>query len=372
MSTVMEKTATEKPLQTTRTRTTLHVGFDLGTNCSCVKVAPEGCDKAEQTLIVPTVVGYAKENIVAGVLPGDQSVFFGEEALRHRLHLRLAKPLEDGIVDDSRATRDFLGHIRKLVDPEKQNIVKMVIGIPANATAAAREHLREVATGIFESILLIPEPFLAALGVREENRLGTNEYIDPVNNSLFIDIGAGTTDLCLIQGYYPSGDDQISISYAGDALDDHLAELIATSYPDTKLSIHKVREIKEAHSHVGTSPGRQEFKVIVGGKPRVLEVSGQVNTACTTMLDKVHDCVMRLIARVSSDSVEETLKNIIVTGGGSQIRRIAEELQVRLVEEGYDEPCVRTLGDEYKELVALGAFKAASQARPNQWQHLVG
>ena len=348
------------------------VGFDLGTNCSCIKIAPEGVERASQTLIIPTIVGYVKENIVAGVLPGDQTVFYGDEALHHRLHLRLAKPLEDGIVSDARATRDFLAHIRSLVDPEGNNLVKAVIGLPANTTAAARDHIREVATGIYESILLIPEPFLAALGVREEHRIGTADYIDPVNNSMFIDIGAGTTDLCLIQGYYPTAEDQISIPYAGDAIDEHLMELIQNSYPDTKLSNLKIREIKEKHSHVGNSPARQEFKVIVGGKPRTLEISEQVNTACTGLLDKVHECVMELITHVSSDSVEETLKNIIITGGGSQIAKIAEELQIRLIEEGYDEPHVRTLGSDYKEYVALGAFKAANQARPNQWQHLVG
>jgi len=376
MSTAVEEQEqkAQAPIQNNsrKIRTTLMVGLDLGTNCSCVKVAAEGCAKSEQTFTIPTIVGYAKENIVAGVLPGDRSTFFGEEALHHRLHLQLINPLEDGVVGDSRAARDYLGHIRSLVDPEGKNIVKAVIGMPANTTAASRDHLREVATGIFESILLIPEPFLAALGVREESRIGTNDYIDPVNNSMFIDIGAGTTDLCLIQGYYPSSDDQISIPYAGDAIDEDLAKLITDSYPDTKLSTLKIREIKEKYSHVGKSGEAMEFKVIVGGKPRILEVSEQVNTACTSLLDKVHECLMELIARVSSDSVEETLKNIIITGGGSQIDNIAEELQIRLVEEGYDEPHVRTLGKNFKELVSLGAFKAATQARPNQWQHLVG
>ena len=45
--------------------------------------------------------------------------------------------------------------------------------------------------------------FLAALGMRDESRLGDPDYCDPVSNSLFVDIGAGTTDFCIVQGYLP-------------------------------------------------------------------------------------------------------------------------------------------------------------------------
>jgi len=356
----------------TAVSTTTLLGLDLGTNCSALKACPLGAEEASFTDILPTVVGYTKDGIVSGVLPGNSTVFFGEEALRHRLHLRLVDPLEDGVVDDPQATRDFLKHVRERLDPDGKQEIRTVIGVPANADQTARDTLREVVTGIFESVLLIPEPFLAALGVREEKRIGTGRYIDPVNNSLFIDIGAGTTDLCMIQGYYPTAQDQISIPVAGDAVDELLQESIQRSFPDTALSILKVRGFKEAHAFCGEPGNPINVKVVVGGKPRTLEISHHLSDACNTLVKKIHESLIEIIPHASSDSVEEMLQNIIITGGGSQIKNIAEELQKMLVGDGYEAPMVRTLGPEYKELVAIGALKAARQARPNQWQHLVG
>ena len=67
-------------------------------------------------------------------------------------------------------------------------------------SALAKADLKEAALLAFDGILLIPEPFLAALGMRDEGKLNDPDYKDPVSNSLFIDIGAGTTDFCIVQG----------------------------------------------------------------------------------------------------------------------------------------------------------------------------
>jgi rod shape-determining protein MreB len=65
------------------------------------------------------------------------------------------------------------------------------------------------------------------------------------------------------------------------------------------------------------------------------------------------------------------MQNIVLTGGGSRIRGLDVELQRLLAEEGYEQPCVRLAGERYKEFVALGALKAARQARENQWQQVI-
>src|SRR5690606_846534 len=126
--------------------------------------------------------------------------------------------------------------------------------------------------GVFSRVLLIPEPFLAALGYRDDARLGQPGYIDPVVNSLFIDIGGGTSDLCLVQVYFPTSDDQISIPFAGDAVDLLMHQDLNRTYPNNGLSRHKVREIKEAHSYVGPSRKPIDVKVVLGGKAHTLEL----------------------------------------------------------------------------------------------------
>ena len=94
------------------------------------------------------------------------------------------------MVSDAEAAASFLAYLRDKIDPERKREVLCVIGIPAVADGEAKENLKKAAKGAFDGILFIPEPFLAALGMRDEDRLGDPDYQDPVSNSLFIDIEA--------------------------------------------------------------------------------------------------------------------------------------------------------------------------------------
>jgi rod shape-determining protein MreB len=355
-----------------RTAKAVLVGFDLGTNKSCVLAGPPGSTDITVSKIVPSVVGYVKDGIVDGIIAGNASVLYGEEALRNLLHVRLVAPLEEGVIAHPDSARDFFRHIRSLVDPSGQAEIRAVVGVPANAGEQAREDIRRCAQGIFERILMIPEPFLAALGYRDDARVGQPDYIDPVVNSLFIDIGGGTSDICLVQGYFPTREDQISIAFAGDAIDQLMTEDIDRTYPNNGLSRHKVREIKEAHAYVGPSRRPMDVKVIMGGKGHTIELGDVVGRACNALVDKIYPAITTLITRASSDSVVTLLQNIIVTGGGSQIKGFDTVLQKKLADDGYESPKVRLAGQDYKRYVAIGALKAARGARENQWQHLLG
>jgi rod shape-determining protein MreB and related proteins len=344
-------------------------GLDLGTNKSCILAGPAGTNELAISKIVPTVVGYVKEGIVDGIIAGNATILYGEDALRNFLHVNLVAPLQNGVIVHPEAARDFLRHIRTLVDPGAD--LRVAIGVPANTEDADRESIRGCVSGIFDRLLLIPEPFLAALGYRDDSRLNQPNYVDPVTNSLFIDIGGGTSDLCLIQGYFPSRDDQVCISFAGDAIDGLIHEDLNRGYPGNGLSRQSVREIKEAHSYVGAVRKPLDVKVIIGGKPRMLELGEVIGRACNTLIDRIYPALTALIVRASSDSVVQLLQNIIITGGGSQIRGIDTVLQKKLEEDGYESPKVRLAGQDYKRYVALGAFKAARAARENQWQHVL-
>lgn len=351
---------------------TILVGFDFGTNKSCVLAGAAGNNDIAVSKVVPTVVGYVKDGIVDGIVAGNRSILFGDDALQNMLHVRLVAPLADGVIAHPDSARDFLRHIRSLADPSGTAEIRAVVGIPANATEQAREDIRRCAYGIFDRILLIPEPFLAALGYRDDARLGQSNYIDPVVNSLFVDIGGGTSDICLVQGYFPGPDDQISIAFAGDAIDQILREDLNRIYPNNGLSTTKVREIKETHGYVGPSRKPLDVKVVIGGKSHTLELGDVLARAGNTLIDKIYPALTSLIQRASSDSVVTLLQNIIITGGGSQIKGIDTLLQKKLVDDGFESPKVRIAGQDYKRYVAMGALKAARAARENQWQVLLG
>jgi rod shape-determining protein MreB len=351
---------------------TLLVGCDLGTNKSCILAGPATGTDIAVSKVVPTVVGYVKDGIVDGIITGNARIVFGEDALRNMLHVRLVTQVAEGVITDPAAARDFLNHLRSLIDPAGTAEIRAVIGMPANAGTQARDDIRRCAFGIFDRVLMIPEPFLAALGYRDDARIAQTNYLDPVVNSLFIDIGGGTSDLCLVQGVFPSSEDQISILFAGDAIDELLHAELDRVYPNNGLSRHKVREIKEAHAYVGPSRKPLDVRVIMGGKAHTIEMGDTIARACNTLIDRIYPALTTLIARAPSDSVLTLLQNVIVTGGGSQIKGIDTVLQKRLADDGFEAPRVKLAGQDYKRYVAIGALKAARAARENQWQVLLG
>lgn len=355
-----------KPLRTD----VLLVGLDLGTNSTRLKASFAGSPDLTVDETVPTVVGYVKEGIVENFLPDNAKVLYGQLAMTNRAYLRLVYPLVDGVVSDLSAAQDFTRYLRQLVNPPATGELRAIIGLPANAERAARESLTQAVTGLFHKVILIPEPFLAALGYRDESRLTEPGYLDPIRNSLMVDIGAGTTDVCLVQGYFPTAEDQLSIGFAGDKVDGILQQSIRKAYPDIDLSLVKVREIKEQFSYVGKPEGPVAVSLVVGGKMRKLDLGEAIGNACEQLLQRVFDAVKTMIAQASIDMVTELMQNIILTGGGSRIRNIDSELQRLLLEDGFEKPRVLTMGDDYKEYVAKGALVAARQAKETQWQQL--
>ena len=350
---------------------TMLAGFDLGTNKSCILAGPAGTNDITLSKVLPSVVGYVKEGIVDGIIAGNATILFGEDALNNMLHVDLVAPIAEGVIAHPAATRDFFQRVRTLIDPSGQSEIRTVVGIPANTSEVAREDIRQCALGIFDRILLVPEPFLSALGFRDDARVGQPGYVDPVTNSLFIDIGGGTSDLCRVQGCFPTREDQICIPFAGDAIDEILHNELNRLYPNNGLSRHKVREIKEANAYVGPVRKPIDVRVIMGGKAHSLELGEALGRAANTLIDKIYPALTTLIARSSSDSVVTLLQNIIVTGGGSQIKGIDAVLQKRLTDDGFESPKVKLAGQDYKRYVAIGALKAARAARENQWQYLL-
>lgn len=346
----------------------IRLGLDLGTLNSCYadKLPKAGSD-ASAGVVVPTVVGYAEEGILSGILPGNSSTLFGEDALENGLHLRLTQPLADGVVADPEGAGLFLKHLRSRVDPNKEAEVLVVIGVPAVADATAKDNLKQAAKGAFDGVLFIPEPFLAALGCRDESRLEDSDYQDPVANSLFVDVGAGTTDFCIVQGYFPGADDQLSIPFAGNEVDAILDKAIREAYPEVDLPMEMLRKFKEEFSYVGELESGARVKVPVEGKPRKIEIGKQVGEACNQLLAEVFESLKKVISMASSQSVFSLLQNIILTGGGCRIRNFDKELQRLLADDDYENPVVTVAARDTKPFVALGALKVGRAARDDQW-----
>lgn len=346
----------------------LKVGFDLGTNLSVIQGDQDGKELKLKTDSVFTVVGYAKAEVLPGVLPGNRRIFYGDEAIAHRRWLDLKWPLDKGLVHDLPAAREFIGFVRSLIASNGKSEVWAVVGSPARTDSPDLETLRDALGSNFDRFLIVPEPFLAALGIRDEAKLNDPKYSDPVKNSMIVDIGAGSTDLCNLQGFYPTGNDQICIHKAGNDIDMKLRQLIERKYPDAKLHNVSVTRAKEENSFVGPPKKKVPMKLTIHGKPRELEISELIGQSCELLVPEIVESVMTLAKRCEQEIAELILGNILLTGGGSQISGIAEMIEARLRERGIATASV-TVAPDYKKLVARGALKVAKMARDDQWQH---
>ena len=359
---------TQKPSNRIQSRPagSVLLGLDLGASRTRVQVLSDETAKPLYIEEVPTVVGFARPGILPGVLPENRNEFFGEEALAHKLHLNLVYPLQNGVITNLDVARAFLNHIVERAGIGQKVELRAVIGMPSQAGEKARADIRLASTGIFDRVILIPEPFLAALGLRQ-----ATDRIDAIANSLFVDMGAGSTDICIIQGRYPSDGDQLTLNFAGDQVDEIIQDAILSRYPDCGISIPRCRDIKERNSFVSGARDAVIAPVMIRGRLRRLDVADAIDRGCTELLKNVFQGVELLIERADPDSIPDLLRNIFITGGGSRIPGFSNGLQNLLEEAGFEECRVTEAGTDFKGLVALGASVAARQAEERQWQNLL-
>lgn len=357
-----------KPKVESSKATAIHVGIDLGTNTSVIVASRDGVSLDLKQDMVRSVVGFPKAGIIPGILPNDKEPMFGDEAISFRLHLDLKWPLHEGFVHDVEVCRLLTKRLRLLVDPDANEVLWGVVGAPANASPERQRDIRASMVGVLDRLLIVPEPFLAAMGLREDpgfKKGGGSK--DPTKHSLIVDIGAGTTDLCLVRGYFPTTNDQISFPQAGNFVDDLIFQGICRRYPDLKLTRVTITQLKEAHSFVDGFERDAKVKVYVDGRPRILDFGEIIQEACDALVPLIIKGVKELLARCDSDSIVDVMQNILVTGGGSEIQGLCEKIQNKLTDEGYD--CARTSRpSDYKRLVAHGALKIAENVRDDQWQ----
>ena len=302
----------------------LHVGIDLGTSRSAIS-ASNG-----ERFVVDSFVGWPVDMVAKKVLK--RSVLIGHDAVANRTMLDLHRPLERGLLKegsdkDVEAVRELLRHLLGLVGVSangKVDIsnVRAVVGVPAAALRTNKQYLRNTMKGIVDSLMIVSEPFAVAYG------------LDALLHTLIIDIGAGTSDFCVMKGRYPTEEDQRTLTIAGDSIDTHLLKLIEERYPQANVTIFMVREWKENFSFVGEPPHRVTVTAPVKGVPTELDITNEMRAACETLLGPTVETMLDLLSRVEPEFQERVRANIILSGGGGLIRGLPYALEAALRQVG--------------------------------------
>jgi rod shape-determining protein MreB len=342
----------------------LYVGMDLG----CYKTSIAATNGTRE--VVYSIVGWPRDPVSRKMLGKD--VVFGNEAFQHRLALDTVRPFEKGALkyvgdEESgipkeklekykQAARELVKHVVSLTRPPKGTLVYGVIGAPARASILNKQALIDSCRGTFEAVMIVSEPFAVAYGMNQ------------LEDALVVDLGAGTTDLCRMHGAIPSEEDQITISKAGDAIDAEAARLIRERYPEAQFTINMVRDAKERFSFVHdindkaivTWPNDQ-------GKPTAYDITQELKQACRIIVPDIVQGLRQLVSTFDAEFQKRMLQNVILAGGGSQLRGLDRLIEEDLRQYGGGRV---TRVHEPDFAGANGALKLAADMPEDYWKEV--
>ena len=341
-----------KPRDEQKQDNVLFVGIDLGTSRSAISSSG---GKREW---IESYVGWPKDFIAEQVV--GQPVLFGAEALKHRLSLDVCRPLERGIIKEGiesseRAVKEIIRHLINLAKPEPGHRIHAVVGVPAESLKVNKLAIRKAVEEYVHTLMVVSEPFAIAYGM------------NLLNDALIIDIGAGTIDFCIMHGTIPSEEDQRTILTAGDYIDEQLFSYLIEKYPSSKFNKNMVRQFKEKFSFVRDVNEQVRVELPVNGKPVMHDIKEEIRRACESMLPPLVETTTEMIARFDPEFQMKIKNNIVLAGGGSLIRGIAEYLQDALKEYG---TCKVTRVADPLFAGADGALKLAEDMPSKYWERL--
>ena len=332
------------------------VGIDLGTSRTAISTS------TGERVVVDSFVGWPADLVARKILK--RKVLVGKEALENRTMLDLRRPLERGLIKegsekDVQAVRELIRHLLSsavLKGNTDSASVRAVLGVPAAALRTNKQYLREVLDGLFDKLIIVSEPFAVAYG------------LDALLHTLIIDIGAGTTDFCVMKGRYPTDEDQRTLTVAGDSIDTHLEQLIRQKYPDADFTVFMVREWKEKFAFVGDRP-KDPIVVTapIRGVPTPLDITAELQTACEAIVAPIVETTFDLIASVAPEYQERVRRSITVSGGGGLIRNLGPKIQSALEKIGGG---VVTVVKEPEFVGSDGCLAIANDAPDADWEKL--
>ena len=339
------------------------VGMDLGSFKTSI------CCSNGRRASLRSAVGRPKDYIAKGLIGGD--VAFGDAIELHPLALDVVRPFGNRVVEfndpqtlasESGDPRAFQVAAKTLVSYAVSQVtgtgvpVFGVVGTPSRTTLANKQVIIEAAKAALDAVVVVPGPFAVGYGM------------DRLTNTLVLDIGAGTIDLCPMYGAYPADGDQITIPIGGDYIDHHFAKLLRDTYPAARISQRMVRLIKEKHGCVHGNCSRAVVLLPVDGVPKEFDVTDLLHDACRAIVPPILDGIKLLVARFDCEVQLALRQNIVIAGGGGQLNGLDRQIEKSLVEYGGG-----SVSRAYDSVFAgaSGALKLAMEMPFECWERLM-
>ena len=310
------------------------IGIDLGTANVLMYIKGKGIVLSE-----PSVVAISTRTNEVRAVGSKALAMLGREPES----LEVIRPMLNGVIADYHVTKAMLEHFIKHKQVRGFGKPDVMICIPAGVTSVEMRAVRDAARDAgARRVYLIREPLAAAIGA--------NIPVAQPSGNLIIDIGGGTTEVAVI-----SLNDIVvstSVRVGGNKFDEAITAYIKRKY---NMMIGE-RTAESVKIEIGSAlPLERPLTMQVRGRdqvaglPRTIEVdSNEITDAIQEPLEAIISAVRAVLVEtppeLSSDIID---KGMVMTGGGSMLRRINE-----LMTEVTGVPCY--VADQPANCVAIG------------------
>lgn len=297
------------------------IAIDLGTANSLVYVPGRGVVLDEPSMVAIETDDKTRKVLAVGAKAKDM---FG----RAPENIEIIKPLRDGVVADFIAAeemlRQFIRRVRSRLGFRKPRVL---VCIPAGSTPVERRAVYESALAAGGRVAaLVEEPVAAAIGA--------GLPVSEAQGSMVVDIGGGTTDIAVISlgGIMYAN----SIRVAGHAMDDAIARYVRRRH-ELVIGESSAEAIKiQAGTAVRGLNGRVVDVHIRGrdlrrGLPKEIVLGpGDIADALTRPIDDIVEAIQLSLEQLDPELAWDICeRGICLTGGGSLLHRLDEELSER-------------------------------------------
>lgn len=288
------------------------LGIDLGTTKTIVYVPGRGI-----VLNEPSVVAVSLEDrkiLAVGIEAKEMVGRTPDSIVAYR-------PMKDGVIADYRVTEVMLSYyMKKALGRFRIRRPDVMISVPAGVSSTERRAVVEAAVKAgARNAYVVKEPVLAAIGA--------GVPIHEPRGHIIADIGGGTIDVAVISlgGIVSS----TSVKCAGNRLDRAITDYIKKTH---NLSIGE-KMAEDIKITVGSAlPLTEELTMdvkgrdIVSGLPRTVELKTNevvkaIQRELREMIGAIKDVLTETPPELAADIID---RGIIMTGGTSQLRNLAE------------------------------------------------
>ncbi|RME77553.1 MAG: hypothetical protein D6785_12555, partial [Planctomycetota bacterium] len=165
----------------------------------------------------------------------------------------------------------------------------------------------------------------------------------------------------------PTEEDQLTIHYAGDYVDEYLYKAMKENFPEAQFNMNMVKRIKEQYGFVKGVERKVKVQLPVNGKPQTFDITDVLCEACSTLVGPILNSIHKLISSFDPEFQHKIRNNVILAGGGSQLLGLDLAIEEGLQELGggkvlrVEEPLFGG---------ANGALKLAQEMPMEYWERL--